>query len=81
MITLIDPQKTKACLDCIHVDAIPGEHPCVLCRNRYPSLFEPKPQKREFTADELIRIFKDNFTERRAIGILEIEDLIRSLYK
>lgn len=42
---------------------------------------EHKEPKKEFTQDQLKKVFRDKFMERRAIGILEIEELIGELFK
>lgn len=42
---------------------------------------EHEPPKKEFTQDQLKKVFKDKFMERRAIGILEIEELIGELFR
>lgn len=36
---------------------------------------------KEFTQDQLKKVFRDKFMERRAIGILEIEELIGELFE
>lgn len=42
---------------------------------------EYEPPKKEFTQDQLNKVFRDKFVERRAIGISEIEKLIGELFR
>ena len=45
------------------------------------NLWEPEPKAKEFTADDLIGVFRDAFVERRAIGILDIENKVKELFE
>ena len=73
--------RENSCIDCKHTDRMPEEEPCRFCKNSYTNKWEPKPKAKEFTADELIRIFRDAFVERRAIGILDIENKVKELFE
>lgn len=42
---------------------------------------EHKIPARTFTESDLIDLFRDKFLERRVIGLLEIEDVIKELYR
>lgn len=42
---------------------------------------EHEEPKKEFTQDQLKKVFRDNFLERRAIGISEIEEVIEELFE
>ena len=44
-------------------------------------LREEHEEPKTFIKSELIKVFKDRFLERRAIGILEIEELIGELFR
>lgn len=44
-------------------------------------LREEHEEPKTFIKSELIKVFKDRFLERRAIGILEIEELIGELFE
>lgn len=47
----------------------------------YCSQGKPMPIQKMFEQNELIKAFRDKFLERRAIGLLEIEELIKELYE
>lgn len=72
--------RENCCIDCKHIDKMTEEEPCKRCRNNYLNLWEPMPKVREFTEDELIGAFRDAFVERRAIGILDIENKVKELF-
>lgn len=69
------------CLKCKHYKTSAEEVPCSYCCNNYQSQYEDAPQAKEFTEEELIKVFKDRFMERRAIGILDIERVIKELFE
>lgn len=73
--------RENCCIDCKHIDKMTEEEPCKRCRNNYLNLWEPMPKVREFTEDELIGAFRDAFVERRAIGILDIENKVKELFE
>ena len=73
--------RENCCIDCKHIDKMTEEEPCKRCRNNYTNLWEPVPKVREFTEDELIGAFRDAFVERRAIGILDIENKVKELFE
>jgi len=69
------------CLSCKHHKIGGDEVPCSYCSNNYQSQYEEAPPPKVFTEEELIKIFKDKFVERRAIGLMDIEELIKELYE
>lgn len=69
------------CVRCKHYKTSAEEVPCSYCSNNYQSQYEEAPQTKEFTQDQLNKVFRDKFMERRAIGILEIEELIGELFR
>ena len=74
-------QEPDGCCGCRYELEPADNEPCKICRNNYLNKWEPKPKAKEFTADELIRIFRDAFVERRAIGILDIENKVKELFE
>ena len=71
----------KYCTDCKYEYKSEEEHPCCICSNSYINKWAPKSKGKEFREEDLIEAFRNEFLERRAIGLIEIEKLIERLFE
>lgn len=69
------------CKDCKWEMLDPEEEPCVRCKHNYTDHWTKAPKSREFTQGELITAFGNAFQDRRVMSLMDIEEVIREIFK
>lgn len=74
-------KEHDGCMDCVHVDLASDDYPCSECSCNYSDKYKKREETKALTHSQIREAFMEKFSDRRAVGIEEIERTIDDLFK
>ena len=73
-------KEHDGCMDCVHVDLASDDYPCSECSYNYTDKYQKREEAKDLTRSQIREAFMKKFSDRRAVGIEEIEQMIDDLF-